>query len=187
MVIGRGWDENIIYPYLVNKKTFILASFIGSKSLLALNFTRILFNTKLLKASSRFNYKYRIGDFYIQHLLGKSNNVLIVKEGFGWWRRTAGQASESILKNGQESAESYNILSNLLNEPDCPLSEVEKKICSQSINRDLGRLLLRKLFKLNISNFVKLMRISNYPFTGFFSSLSKNKRNIKFTNLNESL
>jgi len=185
MVIGRNWDENIIYPCIVDSKEFILSNYLGIRSLLGLNFTRILFNTKILKESTRFDDKYRIGDFYIQYLLGLQNKVLIVKEGFAWWRRNSGQASESILLNGEVSAESFNIQYRFLNDTQCPLSIHEKEKCSLSITRDFGRLLINKLIKLKFCSFLSLLKISEYPLHKLPNAFRKNQKNYFYSNLSE--
>lgn len=187
MVIGRTWDENIIYPCLVDNRTFALSNYIGKSPLLGLNFTRILFNTKILKDSTRFNVKYKIGDFYIQHLLGLQNNILIVKEGFAWWRRNTGQASERILLSGEATAEAFHIQYQFLFNSQCPLSPIEKEKCKQSIARDFGRLLIRKLLNFKIGSFFTLLKISEYPLLNLVNAFSKNKKLYSYSNLSEKI
>ena len=92
--------------------------------------------------SGGFDLKYRIGDYYIQHLLGSKHKVLIVQEGFAWWRRNAGQASEGILFNGEAEAEAYHIRNTMLKSNTLPLNSIEIELCKKSNNRDFGRFLL---------------------------------------------
>ncbi|MCT4587342.1 MAG: glycosyltransferase family 2 protein [Carboxylicivirga sp.] len=185
MVIGRSWDENIIYPCLVSNNAFVLSNYIGKKTLLGLNFTRILFNTNILKNSDRFNSRYRIGDFYIQYLLGSNGDILLVKEGFAWWRRNPGQASERILLNGEASAEEFHIQYSFLHNKNCPLSADNREKAKQCIKRDFGRLLLRKLVKFRFGSFFSLMRISGYSARFLLNAFGNNKKNYNYSNLNE--
>lgn len=98
-IIARHWDEKIIYPRKINPYEFACLEYL-SFGIIALNFTMVLFNRKLIQKLGCFDRKdIKFGDVYMQYKLGLQYDSLIIADGFSWWRRRSGQASEVLLKN----------------------------------------------------------------------------------------
>ena len=183
MVLGHGWKEQIIFPCLVTPVDFYRSVFLGKSSLLALNFTKILFNTECLRNNGGVGNDFKTGDTYIQGKIGKNHQILLVSEGFSWWRRRPDQASEKVLKNGTAVAEHFNYFYLFLNSHDCPLSYNEKNIAKRNHYGNFSRYLLRLLLKGNIFQFIRLYKVSGFPIEGWNYVLKSGKRNFYFSNV----
>lgn len=183
MVLGHAWKEDIIFPFLVNPVDFYRAHFLSQSSLVALNFTKILFNVDLLRKEGGLNNRYRTGDTYIQGLLGKKYPVLLVNEGFSWWRRRPDQASERILKDGTATAESFKYFMEFLNCEDCPLKGNELELGRINHYGNFARLLLRVLLKGKFHDFNRLIRVSKFPVNGWAWAVKPSKRNFQLQNV----
>ena len=97
MFVARPWDENVKYPHLVSIDGYAKHQFMGY-GMSALNFTHLIFSKKCLGDIGGFDrLDIRFGDSYIQMKIGLLHGAVIIPDGFSWWRRTPGQASEKLL------------------------------------------------------------------------------------------
>lgn len=97
--IGLNWNELILLPKVLNPKDFFCADQLGI-GITALNFTNLVLNRCALIETNKFDRNdIKIGDTYIQYKIALSYDTVLIPNGFSWWRRRKGQASEEILKN----------------------------------------------------------------------------------------
>lgn len=97
--IAKEWDEKIIYPVAISPVQFARMEFMGH-GVTGLNFTRLFLKRELLLLQGGFtNNSSKLGDLYIQCRLGLQYETILIPEGFSWWRRRSGQASEKILQD----------------------------------------------------------------------------------------
>lgn len=183
MVLGHGWMETVVFPCVVTPRDFYRSIFLGKNSLNALNFTKILFNTQALREVGGLNNQYRTGDTHAQGLLAKKHEVLLVNEGFSWWRRRPNQASERILQDGTAAAETFHYHKIFLLDGDCPLSDEEKAQALRNLWGNFSRFLCRSLFKGRVKRVQHLIAISHFPAKGWKYLFTPAKRDFQFKNV----
>lgn len=183
MVLGHGWKEQIIFPCKVPAIDFYRSIFLGKNSLLALNFTKILFNTNALREIGGLNNNFKTGDTYVQGKIGMKYDVLLVSEGFSWWRRRPEQASEEILKDGTAVAEGMKYFYDFLNNSECPLEGEELKLARRNQLGNFSRILFRALIKGKIADFKRLVKVAEFPAEGWRYLGKASERTYQFTNV----
>lgn len=183
MVLGLEWKEQIIFPCKISPVDFYRSIFFSKNSLLALNFTKILFNRRALREAGGLSIDFKTGDTYVQGKIGMKYDVLLVSEGFSWWRRRPEQASEKILKDGTAAAEGFKYFYEFLLSDECPLkgSEFEDGIRNHLGN--YSRILLRFLGRGQVTDFMRLVRMSDFPIEGWKYLGKPSKRNINISNV----
>ena len=135
--------EKFVFPLELAPREFYLSAFTGP-NVLANDFTQIFFRADALKAHGGLDLRYRSGDTQIQLALGMRSSVVLIPNGMAWWRRRSGQASEAIRHNGESVKERWQYCIELLGDPACPLSAVEKRVA----RHNLTRLVLRHSLRL---------------------------------------
>jgi glycosyltransferase involved in cell wall biosynthesis len=181
ILVARSWDENIVYPHFMDNFLYAKNQFIGY-GLSALNFTNLIFNRDAILSIGGFdNQEIRFGDAYIQLKLGLIFGVLLIPEGFSWWRRTNGQASEKYLQDQFLFFNEENkYIPSMINETKL-LTSIQKK---QALNNYYGNILrfcIRKLFSKQILKSVKYLVNYHVPFAYYKSISNYPKRNF-YTN-----
>jgi glycosyltransferase involved in cell wall biosynthesis len=153
MILARPWDERIIYPLQITPKQFYCFEYLDN-GITGINFTKILFKKEaLLSVKSFDNCNIRMGDDYIQYKIGALYPSLIIQDGFSWWRRRSGQASENLIKNNylfmldklQYKIDALNNAKKLFN----PEEFQQAKI---NFYGGILRSIIREVFRLKIKN-----------------------------------
>jgi hypothetical protein len=153
--IANIWNERIIYPIEISPREFAKIEFLGA-GCIALNFTRLILNRKVLNALNNFdNDNIKIGDVYIQYKVGFNYSSVLIPEGFSWWRRRNGQASESILSNNLNYyIESYKVISIFLPKTEMLLTTDQCKQAEINYYGQLLRVVMRSLVRLEKKGFI---------------------------------
>jgi len=164
MLISREWEERVIYPKVISPHQFYCFEFLDM-GICGINFTKVLFKTKALKATSLFPPKVKLGDLYIQYEMALTEYALIIPDASTWWRRRPGQASEKLLNDVViHTTHDLWIKIEKLNDPRCPLSDEERQLAFKNIYGAFLRHLLRLIFKLKWSSVIKLYKLYPVPF-----------------------
>jgi glycosyltransferase involved in cell wall biosynthesis len=161
--IAREWDEKMIYPIKINPFQFAGIEFLG-RGVTAKNFTRVLFKKKCLLEKNCFDRNdIKIGDVYMQYKLGLYYTSVLISEGFSWWRRRNGQASEQLLLNGFNYFSEYAKFKvqmictyNILNEKD-------KRIALNNFYGNILRYLIKEIFRFRFTQVFKFLRKVRIP------------------------
>jgi glycosyltransferase involved in cell wall biosynthesis len=169
ILLARSWDEYYTYPFFVNNRIYALNQFVGL-GLDALNFTNIVFNrTAILSIGAFDNPSIRIGDSYIQLKMGLKHGVLLIPEGFSWWRRISGQASESILNDQFISFQEINQFIPQIIKDTPLLSASEKRTALCYFYGNILRYCLKKIFSFKIFKTIKYLINYKIPLSYYFS------------------
>ena len=173
ILIARSWEEKSPYPNFINPLLFAKNNFLGF-GLTALNFTGLIIKRSTLLYLGGFdNNNIKIGDLYIQLKIGLKYGALIIPDGFSWWRRKKGQASESLLNDGflyfqqlllfwPQFVNSSNLLSN---------NDKERSLINFYGN--ILRFCFRSMFKLNFLKVIVFLRSNKIPFKYYKSIFLK--------------
>lgn len=177
ILVARAWDENVIYPYFMDKVSYAKNQFIGYGQS-ALNFTQLIFNRQAIIEIGGFdNKEIRFGDTYIQLKLGLIYGVLLIPEGFSWWRRTKGQASEKFLQDQfQFFNEENKYVPNMINETN-HLSKNEKNQALINYYGNILRFCFRNFFSSRIFKSISYLIKYKIPFRYYKSAFYAPKRN----------
>jgi len=173
--IANIWNERIIYPIEIPPKEFAKIEFLGP-GCQALNFTKLVLNREVLKVLNNFDAEHiKIGDVYIQYKVGLNYSSVLIPDGFSWWRRRNGQASESILSNNLNyHIESYKVISIFLPKIQQLLSTDQYKQAKINYYGQLLRVVMRSLFRLEKNGFSfcfsKWTELKRYAFFIFIKS-----------------
>ena len=159
--IAHGWNENIIFPRPITPNQFIGLELFGP-GCVGLNFTRLIFKkSSLIEVNNFDNFDVKIGDVYIQYKLGFRYNSVLISEGFSWWRRRKGQASEKILsENITYFLEELKFKECFIAESKSKVTTEEYKIILYNFYGNILRNVLRSLVKFDKNAFLFLK--SNY-------------------------
>lgn len=173
ILIARSWEEKYPHPNFINPLLFAKNNFLGF-GLTALNFTGLIIKRSTLLSLGGFdNNNIKIGDLYIQLKIGLKYGALIIPDGFSWWRRRKGQASESLLNDGflyfqqlllfwPQFVNSSNLLSN---------NDKERSLINFYGN--ILRFCFRSMFKLNFLKVIIFLRSNKIPFKYYKSIFIK--------------
>lgn len=164
MILARPWDEHIIYPYQISPRQFYCFEYLD-RGITAINFTKILFKKAALLAVNGFdNTNIRMGDDYIQYKIAAKYPSLVVADGFSWWRRRSGQASEKLLKS------TYLFLMDCLQykipalvNSGALLTEEEKRTAFNNIYGNNLRYVIRQMLKLKFKEPLSLLKAYPVP------------------------
>jgi len=164
MILARPWNERIIYPLQISSRQFYCFEFLDS-GITAINFTKILFKKVALLAVNCFdNSKIKMGDDYIQYKIAALYPSLVIQDGFSWWRRRSGQASERLVKNPYLFfMDSLQYKLPALTNTDLLTSE-EKEVAFNNVYGNYLRYAIRQMLKLRFKNSIGLLR--HYPVPG---------------------
>lgn len=181
IVVARAWDENVMYPHFMDNISYAKNQFIGYGQS-ALNFTQLIFNREAIIAIGGFdNNKIRFGDTYIQLKMGLIHGVLLIPEGFSWWRRTKGQASEKFLQDQfQFFNEENKYIPSMIKETKL-LSKDEKNQALINYYGNMLRFCFKNIFSFQIIKSISYLIKYNIPFGYYKSVLIVPKRNF-YTN-----
>lgn len=172
LIISRPWDERIIYPAKLTPHQLYCFEYLD-KGAIGINFTKVLFKSSVIKAVGVFPDRVKLGDVYIQYLIGRKHCALLIPDASTWWRRTLGQASGLLLKNYSEFLKhDMWIKLDMLNHPECPLSESERKAALHNLYGNYGRFLVKRSIRFRIGDVITLLRMYPIP-RKFISSLFK--------------
>lgn len=132
LAIARPWNEQILYPYLMTGKEFFLFDLIG-KGVVGVNFCHLLFKRSALLRVGGFDVNYRCGDTEVQYRLALDGLLLLIPDGLAWWRRTPGQASEKLLKNGLCDRQLFLLKLDLINKNAFSFNEQDLSIAKSNL------------------------------------------------------
>lgn len=177
MILARPWDERIIYPVVISPYQFYCFEYLD-RGISGVNFTKILFKTSELKKIGGFdNNKIKMGDAYIQFKMASHFSSLVIPDGFTWWRRSSGQASEKLLhKHNLFLMDSLQYLIPFLHKTTL-FTKGQKKMAYQNIYGSYLRWAIKQLFKLRFKSTIKLLYYHPIPAKYFFSIFKPQKRN----------
>lgn len=164
MVICRPWDERIIYPVIITQKQFYQFEYLD-RSILGINFTKLLMKRNAVIEVGCFDdLNIRMGDAYIQYKIAMHFPSLIIQDGFSWWRRRKGQASENLIQNNHLFfIDHYKYALALLKDENNPLSAHETRTAFYNLYGNYIRLMIKKLFQFRISPFILLLKAHSIP------------------------
>jgi glycosyltransferase involved in cell wall biosynthesis len=176
ILVARPWDEYFIYPYYMNKKSYAKNQFLGFGRN-ALNFTQLIFNREAIISTGAFDKNdIKFGDTYIQIKMGLIYGVLIIPEGFSWWRRTPGQSSEKYLKSYYLFFQELNkFIPDMINQTDL-LTMHEKRIALFNFYGNILRFSFKKILCFEIFKSLKYLFQYKIPFKYLVSILFIPKR-----------
>ncbi len=179
MILARPWDERIIYPLKIYPRQVYRFEYLDS-GVIAINFTKILFKKEALIAVNAFdNIKIKMGDVYIQYKIAAKYPSLLIQDGFSWWRRCSGQASEKLLKsNYLFLMDSLQILLPALQNSGNLLTEEEKKQAYINVYGNYFRFAIRQILKFKIKTSINLLITYPVPLAYINSLFKKPIRNV---------
>jgi glycosyltransferase involved in cell wall biosynthesis len=160
MLFLREWDPRILCPYKVEPADIFRFEYFD-RGIVGGNFTKVLFKTALIKQYS-FPKNIRSGDIYIQLKISQKYSGVVVPDGFTWWRRRAGNATEKLFSNDRHLAESINYRIDLLN-GDCPLPEHEIEMAKRNIYGLYLRQLIRIIMRFKWTTVIFLLKNIKVP------------------------
>ncbi len=160
MVIARPWDERIIYPKRISPYQFYCFEFLDH-GILGINFTKVLFKTVHIQ-NMPFPDNVKLGDVYIQYLLAREFDAVIIPDASTWWRRNSGQASEKLLTDYSfYLIHELWIKLSMIQAEMCPLAAIEKQRALSNIYGNYLRYLLKLVFSVKFGKAFKLYK--RYP------------------------
>ena len=173
LVISRPWNEKIPFPYVLSNRQFCITEFIGS-GVTGLNFTNLIFNREFLIEIGGFeSINTKIGDHYIQLVIGSKYGALFIPDGFSWWRRISGQASEKIVKDFiRYKNEQIKYVPMIICTLNC-LDGCEKKHALNNFYGGILRQILKNIIKLRLKDSIGLLK--KIPIEYYFSIFHKSK------------
>lgn len=178
MLICRPWDERILYPVVISPRQFYLFEYLDT-SIIGINFTKVLFKrTAVLKVGSFDQLNIKMGDAFLQYKIGMLYDTIVIQDGFSWWRRRKGQASENLVQNTHLFIiDSYQYLIPLLQDPNNPLTNEQKQIAFYNLYGNYIRLMAKSLLKLKIKTFLILLNANGIPYKYLKSIFIPQRRN----------
>ena len=173
LVISRPWNEKIPFPYVLSNRQFCITEFIG-RGVTGLNFTNLIFNRKYLIGIGGFeSINTKIGDHYIQLVIGSKHGALFIPDGFSWWRRISGQASEKIVKDFiRYKSEQIKYVPNIICALTC-FDGNEKKYALNNFYGGILRQIVKNIIKLRLKESINLLM--EIPMEYYFSIFYRNK------------
>lgn len=180
--IGSEWNEKIILPKILNPIEFSRMEFTGC-GVSGLNFTRLVFKRDTLLENNSFKENIsKLGDLYIQYLIGLNHETVLIPAGFSWWRRRSGQASEGILKDKlNHQGEIYKIVPKMI--MNCSnIEENEKNVILKNYYGQLLRVLFYQIVQFRFVRVIKFLKGKRIP-KAYFNSFLENQLEIIWINL----
>jgi glycosyltransferase involved in cell wall biosynthesis len=162
MALARPWNEKIVYPLEITPREFYLYELLG-RGAAGINFAHILFRTSILNGVGGLPTAYKQGDLAVQYRIALEHNSVLISDGLAWWRRTPGQASETVLKAHSGCVESLKCQMEYLDNPKCPLSVKEKELAIANICGVFIRIVLRYVLKGRLLQGVSLLTEAGIP------------------------
>lgn len=159
---ARPWSERFVYPVLLTPAQFYRCQFLGP-NVAAINFAHLMFRTDALRAAGGFDARFRSGDTHVQYRLASRHDCVLVSDGISWWRRTPGQASQALLRDGWLAAESARYTREALDGPDCPLAPGEAQQARANVAGVFLRIVARYAARGRVSHALALLRASGLP------------------------
>jgi hypothetical protein len=163
MAISLPRSERFVYPIELSPREVYLCQFLGEEKVHGSGLVRFLFRTEVLREVGGFNTHYRSGDPYIQQRISLSHSSLFINDGLAWWRRTAGQASESVTRDHISYLESLEFNREFLNSSECPLTQDEVKVAFSNLYGGFIRLAIYCAFKGRMKHAIQLLRKAQIP------------------------
>ena len=177
LFIAKEWDEKIIFPASITPTVFACMEFIGY-GVIGLNFTRLFLKREYLLLHNSFSgTDTKLGDVYVQYLIGLKYETVLIPEGFSWWRRRGGQASEDILNDVLLSQSEINKFTPGMIIGITGISDNEKKIMLINYYGSIMRKLLYRLLKFDFAGVTQYCRLHPVPGKYITSFLKRPIRN----------
>lgn len=183
MILARPWDERIIYPVVISPHQFYCFEYLD-RGIAGINFTKIMFQTDAFRDLGCFdNDKIKMGDVCIQFKIGGKFPSLIIPDGFTWWRRRPGQASEALLKKQYLFLmDSLQYLIPFLH-TNSLFNQEERKQAYINIYSNYLHFVIKEILKLRFKTTIQLLRQHPVPFK-YLSSVFKSQRRNYFDKFN---
>jgi glycosyltransferase involved in cell wall biosynthesis len=176
ILIARDWDERIIYPYKMTPRELYIFSFFEGNILR--NFTKLLFKASVIKHEP-FPKGVKTGDSYIQLKIAQKHPLLIIPDGLTWWRRRAGNATSTLMRDSKLYAETIDYDLELLGE-NCPLLPEEVEQAKVNIYGIYLRLLFWLAIKWRFGEIAFLRKHVKVPSSYLRSFFIKRKMGLPF-------
>jgi len=126
-----------------------------------IGFAETVFKTELLK-SIGFDTKYSTGDTYIKRKLALTSTVVMIPEGFSYWRQSPNQASQKVSSNYRSVIDMHFINAEILNDKNLPLTKEAKETALTNIRISEMKLLIQNTWlKGKIKDFFMLYKKLN--------------------------
>lgn len=160
---GVGNIDIIVYPYQLSPLEAARLLFLSPYfNIATIGLTETLFKVSALKEIGGFHNNFAIGDTYIKKKIACFHPVVLTSPGFGFWRLTPNQASSIVAKNNRNTIENFQINLLILQDPNFPLSGIEKDIATMNAKISVVKLIFKNsIIKGRFMRFFQLMKRAN--------------------------
>jgi glycosyltransferase involved in cell wall biosynthesis len=117
-----------------------------------------IIRTTAFKDVGGFSGKQHVGDFEMWHLLSRIFSVVLMPQGFIWWREHEDQQMSDNRTNPVVPLKYLLLTKELINHSDCPLRTEETTKIMKNINKRIALILLGRIKRFDIKNFLLLAK-----------------------------
>ncbi len=154
-------DEAKIYPFLLSSKEAYKRHYISNKWTFHKAPLSSIINKEVFDKVGGFSGKRMVGDFEMWQILSQKQNVVLMPHGIVWYRVHNEQEVQYAKDNPIQMFEYQIIEKEMLNSPDCPLSEKDKQTAIKKTERKQARYILRHLKSHGIKMALQLQKKSS--------------------------
>lgn len=137
MATTHFFRNNIFFPAVINARQFFIAEYF-EHGFLGTSLAKVLFRTDVLREVGGFPTRHISSDDLVRFRIVLKYPFLLTYHDPVWWRETPGQQSNRI-NTVIRFVEKKEQMNEILNSPDCPLSDEEKYFARYKFNYMIWR------------------------------------------------
>lgn len=163
-------DNNRPYPYILSPKEAYHHHYFKSLLFHKAPLSSII-SKESFDAVGGFTGKQHLGDYELWHILGRKYPVLLMPEGMAWWRMHEDQQMSDNISNPFVPFKYLAIRIELINHPECPLSNTEKSIIIKRTNKQMARSIVKTVLHRKFHIARKMFNLSKFGLISLIKNL----------------
>ena len=176
-LLSLAQDKYKIYPFMLSPEQAYYRHYIQDKWIFHKAPLSAIIKRDVFEKVGGFPTQRFTSDFVMWNILSRYYPVVLMPHGIVWYREHSEQEITEILKHPEIQFKYFKLQYQLLNHPDCPLKDHDKKIAINKTLKYQAHNVLYYLRKTRVKTAIKLFKMSNLNFINFwkyaFSPLPK--------------
>ncbi|MEJ7610061.1 MAG: glycosyltransferase family A protein [Ferruginibacter sp.] len=174
-IVSSGIPQPTSYPILVSPAEAYRHYFFKG-SLFGIGPTGAIIRKTAFEAVNGFSGKPFAGDQEIWLKMARSFSVVRLPWDLIWYRKHDAQESKRETKDDLSSIRRYLIVKEALNDPNCPLTEAERKILLRNYNNIAIRTVIKNnIIGLRLNEIKRTFNLCGFDFSDLVKALRKNR------------
>lgn len=154
-------DDDLIYPYSLSPQEAYYRHYFSNKWIFHKAPLSSIIKKETFDKVGGFTGKQHLGDFEMWNILSKTQKVVLMPSGIVWHRTHDEQQNTDNATNPAVNLKYIILEKEILNSPDCPLSEKDKQTAIKKAKRKQARYILRHLKSHGMKMANKLRKQAN--------------------------